>query len=160
MFVESVERNPRSRGRRYPSPNPLLQGERRGICLRQGYRTTRRCDKMARTYFARTRGSESLPRHSLRTKGAYIRFCETNPPFFGEFSDVTSYPYGSCDTNCRNNSVGSFWKTNPKIGVLRGVIAPKTEKRPQFEPSLRPISSRWRWVRGLRGSTLRRVGWL
>src|ERR1017187_992029 len=45
--------------------------------------------------------------------GAYIRFCETNPPFFGEIHDVTLVSYVGCGEKSLKNSVGSFWKTNP-----------------------------------------------
>ena len=46
--------------------------------------------------------------------GAYIRFCETNPPFFDRFFDVTGCLHGCYVGMLRNISVGSFWKTNPK----------------------------------------------
>jgi hypothetical protein len=50
-------------------------------------------------------------------KGAYICFCETNPPFSGEIFDVRMAKQGSYGEKSREISVGSFSKTNP---VLRG----------------------------------------
>jgi hypothetical protein len=40
-------------------------------------------------------------------------FYETNPPFFDEILDVTDYAAESYNGKCLENSVGSFWKTNP-----------------------------------------------
>ena len=51
-----------------------------------------------------------------RQKGAYIRFCETNPPFFDRIFDVTVDLHGCYVGMLWNISVGSFWKTNPKTG--------------------------------------------
>jgi hypothetical protein len=51
-------------------------------------------------------------------KGAPIRFCETNPPFFKDFFDVTAHAHVSYDGNVRRISVGSFWKTNPPERVF------------------------------------------
>ena len=55
-------------------------------------------------------------------KGPLIRFCETNPPFFKDSFDVTSYTHVSCDGNVRRISVGSFWKPNPPERVFGGVL--------------------------------------
>src|SRR5260221_6901769 len=66
------------------------------IRLRQGYGATRCCAQL----------------------GAYVCFCETNPPFFWRIYDVTFSIYGSCGGKAQINSVGSFWKTNPLLGVF------------------------------------------
>src|ERR1017187_5758704 len=50
-------------------------------------------------------------------KTPHMRFCETNPPFFDNFLDVTPRRHRSCAGNPKKKSVGSFWKTNP---TLRG----------------------------------------
>jgi len=49
-------------------------------------------------------------------------FCETNPPFCDSIFDVSNYEHWSCNGKSRKKSVGSFWKTNPFLGVfLRGL---------------------------------------
>jgi len=53
-------------------------------------------------------------------KGAPIRFCETNPPFFEGIFDGSDYEYVCCEGNMREKSVGSFWKTNPPERVFDG----------------------------------------
>src|ERR1017187_5841142 len=53
-----------------------------------------------------------------RKRPPHICFCETNPPFSGDFSDVTASECRGCDGNSREKSVGSFWKTNPILGGL------------------------------------------
>src|ERR1700722_17820790 len=66
------------------------------VRFRQGYGATRCCAQL----------------------GAYIRFCETSPPFSGEIYDVTFTAYGNSAGKPERNSVGSVWKTNPNIGVF------------------------------------------
>src|ERR1039457_900325 len=75
------------------------------VRLRWGFGATR-C--WAQAYSAR-----ALRRPS---DGAYIRFCETNPPFFDRVFDVTVCLHGCYVGMLRDISVGSFWKTNPKTG--------------------------------------------
>ena len=60
-----------------------------------------------------------------------MRFCETNPPFFDEISDGTFFVCDGYVGNCGTTSVGSFWKTNPKMGAKPGVGG-------AFEPLCRP----------------------
>jgi len=45
-----------------------------------------------------------------------IRFCETNPPILECFFDAIVFRRDTYDGNMRENSVGSFWKTNPIPG--------------------------------------------
>ena len=55
-------------------------------------------------------------------------FCETNPPFSEDFFDATFFIRDTCGGNVRENSVGSFWKTNPPEGCFRGVGAKNETK--------------------------------
>ena len=55
---------------------------------------------------------------SVRKRGAYIRFCETNPIFCEVFFGVTANVQMSCDGKVMENNLGSFWKTNPIWGVF------------------------------------------
>src|SRR5436190_948709 len=43
-------------------------------------------------------------------------FCETNPPFWRDFSGASASIQNSYDGKFREKSVGSFWKTNPPGG--------------------------------------------
>jgi hypothetical protein len=74
-------------------------------------------------------------------KGAPICFCETNPPFFKDFFDVTAHAHVSYDGNVRRISEGSFWKTNPPervfwgvLGRLEAVLPAKEERRAGRSP--------------------------
>src|ERR1039458_3079501 len=50
--------------------------------------------------------------------GAYIRYCETNPPFWKAIFYV-SFVFRNTYIVCRPGlQVGSFWKTNPPGGFL------------------------------------------
>ncbi len=48
-----------------------------------------------------------------KAKDPPIRFCETNPPFWLDFIDGSSYVYACYNRKVEIFSVGSFWKTNP-----------------------------------------------
>lgn len=54
-------------------------------------------------------------------KGAPIRFCETNPPFFGLIFDAMDFARGIYGEILPNKSVGSFSKTNPPVRGFGGV---------------------------------------
>ena len=55
-------------------------------------------------------------------RGAYICFCETNPPFL-RHKFLISYLLQDAYVVCRGFlQVGSFWKTNPPGGCFRGVF--------------------------------------
>src|ERR1039458_5050040 len=57
--------------------------------------------------------------------GAYIRYCETNPPFWKAIFYV-SFVFRNTYIVCRPGlQVGSFWKTNPPGRVFRGVFTEK-----------------------------------
>ncbi len=56
-------------------------------------------------------------------------FCETNPPFSEGFFDAIFFVRDTCRGNVPENSVGSFWKTNPPEGCKQGVFA---ENEPTF----------------------------
>src|ERR1035437_1405801 len=71
-----------------------------------------------------TKGDAPLRETRWRNCGAVrglgwapICFCETNPPFFWGSCDVTIFQCVCCGGESLENSVGSFWKTNP---ILRG----------------------------------------
>jgi hypothetical protein len=63
--------------------------------------------------------SDSAPSDlATGAEGAYICFCETNPPIFEEIYYATFSTQGCCVEKRVKNSVGSFWKTNPPGGVF------------------------------------------
>ena len=61
-------------------------------------------------------------RLGYRGRGAYICFCETNPPFFGLIFDAMDFARGIYGEILPNKSVGSFSKTNPPGEGKQGVF--------------------------------------
>ncbi len=65
-------------------------------------------------------GASRRTRLSAGKMGAYIRFCETNPPIWKAFLCVSSLCKNTYAVCRRGLQVGSFWKTNPPGGVFGG----------------------------------------
>ena len=55
-------------------------------------------------------------------------FCETTPLFLDGFFGVIIIVHGSYNGNLRENSVGSFWKTNPIWGPKVGAFVENEPK--------------------------------
>ena len=53
-----------------------------------------------------------------------MAFYQTNPPFFGGCFGVTCCAGVCCNGKWLENSVGSFWKTNPPGGCFECVFSP------------------------------------
>src|ERR1039457_626246 len=98
------------------------------VRLRQGFGATRCCAQL----------------------GAYIRFCETNPPFFDGFLDGSACEYRGSGIKTRRKSVGSFWKTNPPEPVCGVVFTEKWVRFRKTNPKLPHIT------RGTNSTTRRR----
>ena len=105
----------------------------RGIRRRQGFGATRCCAQL----------------------GAYIRFCETNPPFCDDVFDATATAHGSCGGNLRNIRWVRFGKTNPNVGGRRGRFIEKWVRFRKTKPlgesrRYRPSHLHWTWLRPTR----------
>ena len=99
--------------RRDTGGSPLRED---AVRLRQGFRRRALC-------YGVTRRCAQL--------GAYIRFCETNPPFWRTNYCVTSILKGTYVACGGFLQVGSFWKTNPPGGCFSGVFLEKWVRLPQ-----------------------------
>ena len=104
-----------------------------------------------RGYKARSGGRNRAHRGRLQRRvagvGKNMCFCEKNPPFCDRFFGATATANGSYGRKVRENSVGSFWKTNPNMGVKQ-VHLPRTN----------PFFGLW-WVRLPRSASKANPKW-